>query len=277
MRQFDARINLGERLGLGAAQLGSIAAVVAHGSVLEELRGVEVSVQDADIGHARCVVPLNLHLRVGVVGHGSGVEVAAEGFPFALRTAARLLVDEPAVEAVVLCHLIKLHGHRVVAAFGLQHLANPNLCAAEGSGREEDVAERLHAALVGSIRRAGWRDVDDALAGCAGPIDQLVHVLPIRGLIAEEVAQLALRRAERTRGVQDGGVANLSLVVLVLVGLHEGRLFESGLQRYLGHVEGIVGIGAGRPVLDVLRVATNVERLLSEAHCSRQQQCCREG
>ena len=88
--------------------------------------------EDAGVGCARGIVPLQLHLCVGVVGHGCCVEVAEEGFPFALRAAAGLFVDEPAVEAVVLSHLVELDGHRIVPVLRDEHLANPFLLAAEG-------------------------------------------------------------------------------------------------------------------------------------------------
>ena len=170
---------------------------------------------------------MQLHLCVGVVGHRCGVELAEEGFPFALGAAASLFVDEPAVEAIVFSHLVELDGHRVVAVLCGKHLADPHLCAAKSSRREEDVAQGLHAALVCGIRRAGGRDVDDTFGGSTCPIDKLVHVLPIGRLVTQEVAQLTLRGAKRTGGVEDGRVANLSLVELCCVGFHQGWLLEA--------------------------------------------------
>ena len=274
LRQLYAGIDLRERLRLRAAKLRGVAAVLPHGTVLHELRRVDVRLEDACVGRTRSVVPLQLHLRVGVVGHCCCVEVAEESFPFALRAAAGLFVDEPAVEAVVLCHLVELDGHRVVAVLRDEHLAYPFLLATEGSGREEDVAKRLHAALVSRVRGACGRDVDDALRGGTCPVDQLVHVLPVGRLVTQEVAQLTLRGAEGASGVEDGGVANLSVVELGRVGLHQGRFLEAGLQGDLCNVEGIVGVRTGRPVLDVLRVAAHIQRLLTESRQPNQKKGC---
>lgn len=63
------------------------------------------------------------------------------------------------------------------------------------------------------------------------PVNELVHILPIGGLIAKEVVS-TLRRAHRAGREEDCSVTNLSFIILVLVGFHERRLLEAGSKRH---------------------------------------------
>jgi hypothetical protein len=166
-------------------------------------------------------------------------------------------IDEPTIKVEVFAEFIEFLGIDVMSVLYCQHLALPCNITSEGSWWEEDIAERLHALGMGSVGRSCGRNVDDALRGGAGPIDEFVHVLPVSGLVTGVVVG-SLRRTQRTGWEQNGGVADFSAIVLVGVGLHERWLLKTFCQGHFCHIECIVGIGAGFPVLDVIRMTTHV-------------------
>ena len=142
-----------------------------------------------------------------------------------------------------------------------KHLAHPSLVATISVRWEEHLTQHLHTALVSSVNRTCWRRNDNTLRSRTCPINELVHILPVGRLIAEEVVS-ALRRTHRTCREKDWSVANLTFIILILVSLHQRWLLETLCQWHTRAVELCVLVGLRRPVLDVVRMPASAVRLL---------------
>ena len=245
-------IYLREGLRLCAAELACIATIVARRTVLEELRCVLVRLQDCNIRIRLSVVPLNLHVCVAILIRNL-IKLLDEANPLRFATATGLLVDEPTIEADVLSNLVELLSIDIYAVLLGKHLAHPCLIATESVRREEHLTQHLHTALVSSVDRTCWRRDDDTLRSRTCPINELVHILPVGRLIAEEVVS-ALRRTHRTCREKNRSVADLAFIILILVSQWHTRAVELS-----------VLVGLRRPVLDVVRVPTTAVRLLCVA------------
>ncbi len=232
-------------------------------TVVGKERGVGVGHHDVqgivDV-HAG-VVPLDIHVVVPV-GFGTLVEVFDPLYPVAGRRGVGLFVDEPAVEAVVFGNLVHLLGIGVgVALFG-QHLFYPFRVAAVCLGREEHVTQNLHTVHVAGVDDGGRRRNDDTLAGRAAPPDDHIDVLPVSGVVADEVVG-SLRGSHATHGVHGETGCYLSFGELILMGLDVVAL-DAGLQFHGTAVEFGIGVLLGGPVLDVVGVPATAVGLLGK-------------
>ena len=184
-----------------------------------------------------------LHKRRVLGSQGTvGVALAAFG----------LLVDEPAVEAEIFRDLNELVDHGEIAAgVLLQEVVQPlDLSAVSGLG-EEHGAEHRDAVPVGSVDDIGAGGHDQALAGGAAPVYQLVNVLPVGEHIGVGGVD-AMGRVSAGAGVHDGNRDHIQILVLGGVGRRKGALVHTLRQGDAAYIVNGVGILGGVPIQQVI-------------------------
>ena len=138
----------------------------------------------------------------------------AVGVAFA---ALGLLVDEPAVEPEVFRTREPGNDGKIAGGVLLEEVVEPLDLAAVAGLREEHGAQNRHAVAVGRVDdvRAGRHD--QALAGGAAPVYQLVNILPVGKHIGVGRVE-AVRRVSAGAGIHDGDGHHIHILVLCGVG-----------------------------------------------------------
>ena len=215
----------------------------------------------------RCIVPLDFHVAIAVC-ISECIKLFDETSPFWESRATRLLVDKPTIEAHILSDFIQFLGKDVRAILLGKHFTNPSLVSSESIRREEYLTERFHTTLVSSICRWCWWRNNNTLAGRTCPINEFIHILPVSWLVSQEVVS-TLRWARTTCREKNGCITYLSLIELVFIGFHQGRLLETFCQWHLRTVELGILVSFWGPVLDVFRMPATTIRLLSTCCTSK--------
>lgn len=112
------------------------------------------------------------------------------------------LIDEPAVEAVVLGGLDHLVGDRERIAIALHEVVHPVDLPAERGRRQIDVAEHGHAVPVRGVDDSRIRRKDQPFTRRAAPEHELIDVLPVIERVVI-LGRRTLRRIERRRCKRD--------------------------------------------------------------------------